>query len=143
MNTLFNTLKPWTDLAGRILIAAIFITAGWSKIGGYAGTQGYMESVGVPGALLPLVILLELGGGLAIVAGLLTRVTALALAGFSIVSAVLFHGGADQMQQIMFMKNIAMAGGFLFLVANGAGRISVDAWLAARRGAPVTTAAIA
>ncbi len=143
MNTLFNTLKPWTDLAGRILIAAIFITAGWSKIGGYAGTQGYMESVGVPGALLPLVILLELGGGLAIVAGLLTRVTALALAGFSIISAVLFHGGADQMQQIMFMKNFAMAGGFLFLVANGAGRISVDAWLAARRGAPATTAAIA
>ncbi|TJY59306.1 DoxX family protein [Sinimarinibacterium sp. CAU 1509] len=141
MNKLLDTLNPVTTLAGRILIAAIFVTAGWSKIGGYAGTQAYMESAGVPGALLPLVILVELGGGLAIVAGLLTRYVAIALAGFSIVSAALFHAGSDPMQQILFMKNLAMAGGFLFLVANGAGSISLDAWLASRRHTP--TAALA
>lgn len=133
MNDLIDRIGPWATLAGRILIAAIFVTAGWSKIGGYAATAAYMESAGVPGALLPLVILVELGGGLAIVFGLLTRLAALGLAGFSIVSAVLFHGAADPTQQIMFMKNLAMAGGFLFLVAQGAGRYSLDAWIAGRR----------
>lgn len=125
MNTLFDTLKPFNDLAGRVLIAAIFVVAGWGKIGGYATTQAYMESTGVPGALLPLVIALELGGGLAIVLGLFTRPIALLLAGFSLASAVLFHGTPDQ--QIMLLKNVAIAGGFLFLVANGAGRFSLDA----------------
>ncbi|HEY1077813.1 MAG TPA: DoxX family protein [Fontimonas sp.] len=129
MNNTLESLKPWTMLAGRVLIALIFVGAGWSKIGGYEGTQQYMQAMGVPGALLPLVILLELGGGLAIVLGLLTRLAALGLAVFSIVSAVLFHGGADQVQQIMFMKNLAMAGGLLFLVAHGAGAISLDAKL--------------
>jgi putative oxidoreductase len=129
MNNTLESLKPWILVAGRVLIALIFVTAGWSKIGGYAGTQAYMESAGVPGALLPLVILLELGGGLAIILGLLTRLAALGLAVFSIVSAVLFHGAADPMQQILFAKNLAMAGGFLFLVAHGAGPISLDAKL--------------
>lgn len=129
MNNTLETLKPWILLAGRLLIAFIFVGAGWSKIGGYEGTQQYMQSVGVPGALLPLVIFVELGGGLAIILGLLTRLAAFGLAVFSIVSAVLFHGGADQIQQIMFMKNLAMAGGFLFLVAHGAGAISLDAKL--------------
>ncbi|SRR5690606_12475373 len=126
MNALFEKSAPWSDLVGRFLIALIFITSGWSKIGGFAATQGYMESMGVPGVLLPLVILTELGGGVLIVLGLFTRYAALALAGFSILSGILFHGGADQMQQILFMKNLAMAGGFLFLVAHGAGRISLD-----------------
>lgn len=132
MNHLIDRLEPWIVLAGRMLIAAIFVSAGWSKIGGYAGTLAYMESAGVPGALLPLVIAVELGGGLAIVLGLFTRLAALGLAGFSIVSAALFHADADPMQQIMFMKNVAMAGGFLFLVARGAGRYSLDARLAGR-----------
>ncbi|MGB1560594.1 MAG: DoxX family protein [Sinimarinibacterium flocculans] len=126
MNPKLEAAQPWVELAGRLLIALIFVGAGWSKIGGYAGTQAYMESVGVPGALLPLVIFAELGGGLAIVFGLLTRIAAGGLAVFSIASAVLFHGGADPMQQIMFMKNLAIAGGLLFLVARGAGRISLD-----------------
>lgn len=133
MTHLIDRLEPWIVLAGRMLIAAIFVSAGWSKIGGYAGTLAYMESVGVPGALLPLVIAVELGGGLAIVFGLFTRLAALGLAGFSVVSAMLFHADADPMQQIMFMKNVAMAGGFLFLVAWGAGRYSLDARLAGRR----------
>jgi putative oxidoreductase len=126
MNPKLELAQPWIDLAGRLLIAFIFVGAGWSKIGGYAGTQAYMESMGVPGALLPLVIFAELGGGLAIVFGLLTRLAAGGLAVFSIVSAILFHGADDPMQQIMFMKNIAIAGGLLFLVAHGAGRISLD-----------------
>jgi putative oxidoreductase len=118
---------PAIMLVARILLAVIFITAGYGKIGGYEGTQQYMQMFGVPGALLPLVILAELGGGLALVAGFLTRLTAAALALFCIVSAVIFHGDfADGMQQILFMKNIAMAGGFLALVAHGAGRWSLD-----------------
>jgi putative oxidoreductase len=127
VNTLFEKSSPWASLAGRFLIALIFITAGYSKIGGYEGTAAYMTAMGVPGTLLPLVIFTELAGGLLIVAGLFTRYTAVALAGFSILSGILFHGdSSDQTQQILFMKNLAMAGGFLFLVANGAGRISLD-----------------
>lgn len=117
------------DLAGRVLIAIIFVVAGYTKIGGYEGTAGYMESMGVPGALLPLVILVELGGGLAIVLGFQTRLVALALAGFCILSGVLFHNPADAAQQIMFMKNIAIGGGFLILAAHGAGAWSLDAKL--------------
>ena len=122
--------KPYDfgELGGRILIAAIFILSGFSKITGYAGTQGYMEAMGVPGALLPLVIVTELGGGLLVVLGLWTRLAAFALAGFSLLSALLFHANfGDQVQMIMFMKNLAIAGGFLFLVAHGAGTLSLDA----------------
>lgn len=126
MDKIFDSVKPYSDLLGRILIAALFVTAGWGKISGYAGTQQYMAAMGVPGGLLPLVIALELGGGIAIVLGLFTRPIALLLAGFSIVTALLFHGAGDQVNQIMLMKNVAIAGGFLFLVANGAGRISLD-----------------
>lgn len=133
MNQFIEQAGPWILAAGRVLIAAIFILSGWSKIAGYAGTQAYMQSMGVPGTLLPFVIALELGGGIAIVLGLLTRLAALGLAVFSIAAALIFHGAADQVQQIMFMKNLAMAGGFLFLVAGGAGRISVDALISARK----------
>ncbi|TMH72996.1 MAG: DoxX family protein [Betaproteobacteria bacterium] len=126
MNKPFESTRPYTDLVGRVLIAVIFLLSGWSKIAGYAGTQAYMQSAGVPGALLPVVILVELAGGVAIVAGLYTRLTALILAGFSIVAALLFHNGPDLIQHIMFLKNLGLAGGFLFLVANGAGRLSVD-----------------
>ena len=129
MNAIFESTKTYSDLLGRLLLAAIFITAGYGKIGGYAATQGYMEAMGVSGALLPLVIFAELGGGLAILLGLLTRYAALGLAVFSVASAVIFHSSADQVQQIMFMKNLAIAGGLLILVANGPGRLSLDAKL--------------
>ena len=117
------------NLTGRIFIAVLFLMAGIGKLGaGYAGTQGYMEAMGVPGILLPLVIALEIGGAILVIAGLWTRLAALALAGFTVVSAVLFHADfSDQMQMIMFMKNFAIAGGFLFLAASGAGAWSVDA----------------
>jgi putative oxidoreductase len=121
-------------LLGRFGLALIFILSGWGKIAGYAGTQQYMEATGVSGALLPLVILVELGGGLAVLFGYKTRCAALLLAGFSVVSAVLFHANlGDQSQFINFMKNIAIAGGFLVLFAHGAGRFSIDGWQQARR----------
>ena len=123
-------MKTWentADLAGRILLAAMFLIAGIGKISGYAGTQGYMESMGVPGALLPLVIALEVLGAIAIVVGYRTRLVAFALAGFTLVAGFIFHGSADQMQRIMLLKNISIAGGFLLLVARGAGEWSLDA----------------
>ena len=120
-------IQNYSNLTGRILIAGIFLMAGVSKITAYSATQGYMEAMGVSPTLLPLVILTEVLGSLAIIAGYQTRITAFMLAGFSLVSALLFHADFnDQMQSILFMKNIAIAGGFLFLVANGAGYVSFD-----------------
>ena len=122
-----NKLNSYTELTGRILLASLFLLAGLQKIGGYDATAGYMAAMGVPGALLPLVIALEVLGGLAIIVGWQTRITAFLLAGFSVVSALLFHANfGDQMQATMFLKNIAIAGGFLLLVANGAGAFSLD-----------------
>lgn len=116
-------------LLGRIGLSLIFIASGWSKLAAYAGTQQYMEAMGVPGALLPLVIALEIGGGLAVLAGVFTRSAALALAVFSLAAGVLFHADlADQNQFIHLMKNVALGGGFLMLAAHGAGAFSIDAW---------------
>ena len=113
-------------LGGRALMSAIFIFAGYGKLAGYAATQGYMEAMGVPGGLLPLVIALELGGGLALLLGWQARIAAFLLAGFSVVSALIFHFDfADQMQSILFMKNLAMAGGLLYVAAVGAGAFAV------------------
>ncbi|KRV66358.1 DoxX family protein [Aeromonas veronii] len=125
-----DKMKDVALLAGRVLLALMFVMAGWSKIGGYAGTQGYMEAMGVPGFMLPLVILLELGGGLAVVLGLFTRSLSVLLAGFTLMAAFIFHyQPAEQMQMLMFMKNVSVAGGFLVLAAAGAGAFSVDARL--------------
>lgn len=123
--------QPLSALAGRILLASMFIIAGFQKIGAYGGTQQYMEFFGVPGSLLPLVILLEIGAGLLVAVGLFTRFAALALAGFAMLAALTFHRDfADQVQMLFFVKNFAIAGGFLMLVAFGAGALSIDA----RRG---------
>ena len=119
--------NAWALLIGRCFMALIFIVAGANKIGSYAGTQEYMQAMSVPGAVLPLVILTELGAGLAICLGLKTRPAAILLAAFSLISGVIFHHNfADQVQAIMFMKNLAMAGGFLILAATGPGSISLD-----------------
>jgi len=126
--TTMNSRQNLADFAGRVLISAIFLTSGLGKIAGYAGTQGYMEAMGVPGALLPLVIALEVGGAIAIIVGYCTRLAAFLLAGFCVVSALVFHRAlGDQVQFIMFMKNLAIAGGFLLLVARGPGEWSLDA----------------
>jgi putative oxidoreductase len=123
-----SILNAGTQLTGRILISSIFIMAGINKINGYVGTQGYMESMGVPGVLLPLVILLEIGGGLAVLLGWQTRIAAFLLAGFTVFSALIFHANfGDQMQSILFMKNVAMAGGLLILVAGSTHNWSIDA----------------
>jgi len=122
-----NTFQSLAAPAGRVLIALIFVLSGINKLGSFAGTQAYMESAGVPGMLLPVVIALELLGGLAIILGWHTRLAAFLLAGFTLLSGILFHGNfGDQMQMIMFMKNLAIAGGFLMIVALGAGPYSID-----------------
>lgn len=127
---MMDKMRDVALLVSRVLLALMFVIAGWGKIGGYAGTQGYMEAMGVPGAVLPLVILLELGGGLAIMLGLFTRSIAVLLAGFTLMAAFLFHyQPAEQMQMLMFMKNLSIAGGFLALAAAGAGAFSLDARL--------------
>ena len=118
---------PYLITIGRVLMSVIFIQAGINKMFGYAGAQGYMEAAGVPGALLPLVILLEAGGGLALLLGFFTRWLALAFAGFCVLAALLFHlHPDDQMQMISFMKNITIAGGFLILAGAGPGALAVD-----------------
>ncbi|PWW01593.1 putative oxidoreductase [Hoeflea marina] len=117
-------------LVARILMSLIFIPAGYGKLTSVAGTTGYMASMGVP---LPsisvwLVIAVELLGGLAILVGFMTRYAAWALAAFCVASGVLAHYvPGDQMQMTSFMKNLAMAGGFLALAVAGAGSLSVDA----------------
>jgi len=122
-----NQLHILSAPLGRLLLATIFIMSGFNKIGGYAGTQGYMEAMGVPGSLLPAVIALQVLGGLAIVIGYKVRLTAYLLAGFTVLSAIIFHSNfSDQMQFIMFFKNIAIAGGFLMIAAHGAGAYSLD-----------------
>ncbi|MCA1953048.1 MAG: DoxX family protein [Hyphomicrobiales bacterium] len=114
-------------LAARLMLALMFVLSGYSKIGGYAGTQKYMEAFGVPGALLPLVIIVELIGGAMVMVGFQTRLAALALAGFTLAAALLFHFKlADQMQFLLFMKNISVTGGFLALAVAGPGAFSVD-----------------
>ncbi len=124
-----NTIQ----LIARVFLAHMFLLAGLSKLGeaAYAGTQGYMEAMGVPGMLLPLVIALEIGGAVLILVGWQTRWAALALAGFTLVAAAIFHNDfADQMQSIMFMKNVAIAGGLLLLATHGPGAWSIEGYRA-------------
>ena len=120
-NTQFNAVM---SLVARVLMAYIFIIAGWGKVTAYQATAAYMESMGVPAALLPMTILVELGGGLALLFGFQARFAALGLAVFSLITAFLFHGSAED--GINFMKNLAMTGGLFFLMLHGAGRFSLD-----------------
>ncbi|MEX3629468.1 MAG: DoxX family protein [Burkholderia sp.] len=122
------------SVLSRVLVAAVYVGAGISKIFNYAGTQQYMAHMGVSSALLPLVILIEIAGGIALIVGFMTRAAALGLAIFSVVPAVVFHGGGDQTQQTFFMMNLSMAGGLLVLVLNGAGRIAFDGDDRAKQG---------
>ena len=111
-------------LIARVLMAYIFLVAGWGKISAYSATVGYMESMGVAGALLPLTILVEFGGGLALLFGFQARFAAFGLGLFSMITAFIFHDGTQD--SINFMKNFAMAGGLFFLMLHGAGKMSLD-----------------
>ena len=122
-----ETARNVADLAGRIFLATLFLLSGLGKIGAYSGTAAYMAALGVPAALLPVVIVTEVAGAAAIVAGWQTRITALLLAGYSLLTALIFHDNfANQIEMIMFLKNVSIAGGFLILVANGPGSLSLD-----------------
>lgn len=130
-----NALQNPFALLARLLLAALFLPAGISKIGGFAGTAGYIGSVGLPmpelGAAIAIAV--EVLGGIALIIGLGTRWAALALAVFTLVASFFFHAywalPAEQqmMQQLMFMKNIGVVGGLLALAAFGAGAFSLDA----------------
>jgi len=128
-------LQSSTVLVGRILLGLIFVLSGFAKISGFDGTAGYIASKGLPLPQLvaALTIAVELGGGLALMAGLYTRQAVVALAGFTLLAGVIFHNfwavpQAEQMaQQINFMKNLAIAGGMLVVAAFGPGRLSLDA----------------
>jgi len=112
---------------GRLLLAALFILEGWSKIRGYSAAGAYMDRFGVPSLLLPAAVALELGGGLMLAAGWHARLVAAALAVFCVATAVLFHANiADRNQLLHLEKDLAIAGGLLVLAVAGAGRWSVD-----------------
>jgi putative oxidoreductase len=121
------TAQKVAELAGRVLLSSLFLVSGLGKMAAYAATAGYMASLGVPGALLPLVIATEVLGAILIIVGWKTRVVAFLLAGFSLLTALVFHSNfADQNQATHFLKNVAIAGAFLLLMANGAGPLSLD-----------------
>ena len=129
-----STMANAVALVGRILLAAMFLMAGYGKIGGFAGTVGYISSVGLPApqVLAAAAVVVELVGGALLLIGWKARWAALALAGFTVMASVLFHNywampAAQQMvQQLMFAKNIAVTGGLLMVAALGAGGWSVD-----------------
>ena len=115
------------DLIGRVFISGIFLLSGYNKIVNYDGTIGWMESFGLPGFLLIPAIILEILAPILIIIGYQTRIAAGALSLFCIATAIIFHTDfSDQMQFIAFMKNLALAGGFLFLVVNGAKGYCLD-----------------
>jgi len=122
-----SALESVVELGGRVLLASLFLLSGLSKLGAYGATGAYMSSAGVPGALLPVVIAVEVLGSLAVILGWKTRAAATLLAGFSLLTAFVFHNNfSDQIQMIMFLKNVSIAGGFLLLLARGAGPFSLD-----------------
>ena len=132
---MLDTLRSPLALVGRFLLALMFVMAGFSKIAGFAGTVGYIASKGLPApqVLAALTVVLEIGGGLALMAGFHARWAALLLALFTLLASVIFHNfwamPAEQqmMQQLMFMKNMSVVGGLFLVAALGAGPASLDA----------------
>ena len=115
------------DLVGRIFISLVFLLSGINKIGNYEGTVGWMESLGMPGFFLIPAILLEIVTPIFIIVGYKVKISAALLSLFCIATAIIFHTDfTNQMELISFMKNIGLAGGFLFLVVNGAKDFSLD-----------------
>ncbi len=130
-------IQSSATLAARILLSLLFIIAGFGKLQDVAGFTGYMTSGGVPAILAWPTITLEFLGGIAVLIGLFTRPAAIALGGFSILAALLFHFvPSDATQMVNFWKNLELAGGFALLAAHGAGAYSADAILGRRTHAP-------
>lgn len=133
-------IKQYGPLAGRILLASIFIWSGLDKIGNFAGTAGYMAGQGIPlaEAALVLSIIIEVGGGLMLIFGWQARWAALAILLWLIPVTLIFHNfwaveaAQKQMQMIHFYKNLGIMGGMLYVMAFGAGPLSLDN--GARRG---------
>jgi putative oxidoreductase len=127
INSITSVINTLSAPVGRLLISLMFLMSGLNKIGNYSNTSGWMESMGVSSSFLPLVITLEILAAVAIIIGWKTKIAAFLLAGFCIISGIIFHSDfSNQLEIIMFMKNIAIAGGFLFLVVNGPGNFSID-----------------
>ena len=115
------------DLIGRVFISLVFLLSGFNKISNYEGTVTWMESLGMPGLFLIPAIILEIGAPILIIIGYKVKISAGLLGLFCIATAFIFHNDfSNQMQFISFMKNIGLAGGFLFLVVNGAKDFSLD-----------------
>jgi putative oxidoreductase len=123
-----STLEAAAALAGRFLLSAVFLHEAYAKITAYASSQAYMRAFGLPGELLPLAVAVELGCGLLILVGYQTRIASLLLAGFCVVTALVFHAKfGDRNQLLHFEKDLAIAGGFLVLFAHGGGAWALDA----------------
>lgn len=123
-----TSLQSTTLAIARTLMVVVFLLSGLSKIGSMDAIAAYMEMMGVPSLLLWPTIAFEIGSAALITLGFHTRITAVILAGFSLVTAIVFHHQfSDQTQLIMFLKNISMTGGFLLLACTGPGLLSIDA----------------
>ena len=121
-----DKLTPYAPLVARIFIGALFLIAGFGKLSDVAGFAGYMASAGIPTILAWPAVIFELALGAAMILGFQTRIMALLGAGFCVVAAVLYHNPSDPAQMTNFLKNFAIAGGFLMLFAHGAGAVAVD-----------------
>jgi putative oxidoreductase len=125
-----NIVDKVLSVLARLLMAQLFITSGWQKLTGFSGTEGYFAALGIPmaGIVTPLVILIELGGGLALLSGFKVHWVAAILAAFTVGSALIAHTHfADPGQAINFMKNLSIVGGLLWFSRYGAGAASIDA----------------
>jgi putative oxidoreductase len=122
-----NSARQYAPTIGRIFLALIFILAGLGKIPAPEGTIGYMEAFGVPAILFWPTVAVEVIGGILLLVGFQTRLAAFALGGFTLVAALIFHNDfANQMEMTAFLKNLAIVGGMLYVIAYGAGALSLD-----------------
>lgn len=149
MNVICELVEKYAPLAARILLAQLFIVSGIGKIGGFAGTAAYMAGMGLPAtkALLILTIALEVGGGVLLLVGWQARWVAAAFCGFTFLASMVFHPfwntePASAMSQLNnFMKNLAIMGGMLYVMAYGAGSLSADRMRSDTKARPGSAAA--
>jgi putative oxidoreductase len=128
-------LTKWVDALARVLMSLLFLISGVGKLAAVVPTQAYMEHYGVPGVLIWPAAAWEIGGGILLLTGLWIRPLSILLAGWCLLTAVIFHTAwADQTQMIMFLKNMTMAGGFLILARAGAPSLGFDGKFSSANG---------